>query len=117
MDTYAIIIKGDDASIKEINWNPVLKECVSSDFITVCDKTGAGTGIETATIKATCDGECILRLTANNGRPHNEILSDLNFAVTGVGNPKLNPYKLIEGCRFDDWDKTDNKALFYNIKC
>ena len=27
----------ENATLKEINWNPVLKECVSSDFISVID--------------------------------------------------------------------------------
>ena len=100
----------ENASIKEINWNPVLKECVPSDFIEVTDLQGAGTGTETAVIKAVCDGDCILRCTARNGGELDEVLSDLNFSVTEVGNPKLNPYKLIEGCRHDLWDKTRNRA-------
>lgn len=100
----------ENATYKEIEWQPMLKECVSCDYIEVTELEGKGSGCEKAVVRAVCDGECILRLTANNGRPHNEILSDLNFAVTGVGNPKLNPYKLIEGCRFDDWDQTDGKV-------
>ena len=99
----------ENASIKEINWNPVLKECVPSDYIEVKDKTGVGTGVETATIMAACDGECILRCTARNGGQLDEVLSDLGFTVTGVGNPRLNPYKLIEACRLDHWDSSRAK--------
>ncbi|MCQ2576726.1 MAG: DUF4982 domain-containing protein [Treponema sp.] len=95
----------ENASIKEINWNAVLKECVSSDFIEVTNIQGTGTGTETALIKAVCDGECILRCTAKNGSQLDEIISDLNFTVEGVGNPKLNPYKLIEGCRMSRWEE------------
>jgi len=96
----------ENATIKTINWNPVLKECVSSDYIEVCNKTGIDSGVENATIKAMCDGECILRCTASNGTDHDEVLSDLNFTVEGVGNPKLNPYKMIEACRMSNWDKS-----------
>lgn len=101
----------ENASIKEIIWSPVLKECVAADYIEVLNKTGEGTGTEKATIKAVCDGECILRCTAKNGTDLDEVLSDLNFTVEGIGNPKLNPYKLIEACRFNDWDKSKQKPV------
>lgn len=101
----------ENASIKKIEWNPVLKECVSSDYIQVTELKEISKGVEEAKIVAACDGECILRITANNGLAHNEILSDLNFTVSGVGNPKLNPYKLIEACRLDGWDKSKEKPV------
>ncbi|MCQ2592757.1 MAG: DUF4982 domain-containing protein [Treponema sp.] len=101
----------ENASIKEIMWNPVLKECVSSDFISVNDRTGIGSGVETAFIKAVCDGECILRCTAKNGSKLDEVISDLNFTVEGIGNPKLNPYALIEGCRLSDWEAGKEKPF------
>ena len=92
----------ENATNKEINWNPVLKECVSADNIEVLQ---ADKATDTRIIRANCDGECILRCTAKNGSELDEIISDLNFTVSGVGNPKLNPYKLIEACRHNDWDK------------
>ncbi len=98
-----------NASIKEINWNPVLKECVSSDYIHVESKTGEGTGSETAIIKAVSDGDCILRCVAKNGSELDEVISDLNFSVKGLGNPKLNPFKLIEGCRFTLCDESKKR--------
>lgn len=101
----------ENASIKQIIWRPVLKECVDSDYIEVLNKSGEGTGIESATIKAICDGECILRCTAKNGSDLDEVLSDLNFNVSGIGNPKLNPYKLVEACRFNDWDNSKEKPV------
>ena len=100
----------ENATFKTINWNPVLKECVFSDYIRVTQKKGENTGTETAVIQAVCDGECILRCTAQNGTELDEVLSDLNFKVEGLGNPKLNPYKMIEACRQNNWDKTRQKA-------
>ena len=100
----------ENATFKTINWNPVLKECVFSDYIRVTQKEGENTGTETAVIQAVCDGECILRCTAQNGTKLDEVLSDLNFKVEGLGNPKLNPYKMIEACRQNNWDKTRQKA-------
>lgn len=101
----------ENASSKEINWNPVLKECVASDNICVENLTGTGTGTESATIKAIGDGECILRCTACNGTKYDEVISDLPFVVEGIGNPKLNPYKLIEACRLTGWDQNTQKPV------
>lgn len=98
-----------NATFKEITWTPVLKESVQSDFIEVQNATNDKSGIEKATIKASCDGECRLRCTANNGRDYPEIISDLEFSVQNVGNPKKNPYKLIEACRMSDWNKDKDK--------
>ncbi len=94
----------ENASLKEINWNPVFKECISSDNITV---SGDGTS---RTITAAGDGECILRCTAQNGTKYDEVISDLPFSVSGIGSCRLNPYQLIEACRFTGWDKTNGKA-------
>lgn len=98
-----------NATNKEIVWTPVLKESVTSDFIEVQNSTNNKSGIETATIKAFCDGECRLRCTAKNGQDYPEIISDLEFTVKNVGNPKKDPYKLIEACRMDNWDKQKEK--------
>ena len=98
-----------NATIKEISWNPVLKECVSSDYIEVSKPVEIEPGIYSAKIKAACDGECILRCIAKNNSQLDEVISDLGFTVEGIGNPKLNPYKLIEACRFTDWDKSHLK--------
>ena len=99
----------ENASIKEINWNPVLKECVASDNIEVCDKNGQGSGTEKALIKAAGDGECILRCTAHNGTIYDEVLSDLPFTVSGIGTHKVNPYELVEACRLNGWDDFEGK--------
>ncbi len=101
----------ENATCKEINWNPVLKECVASDNISVTDIQGAGTGTESGVITAIGDGECILRCTAHNGTPYDEVLSDLNFTVEGVGNPKLDPYKLVEACRLTGWDTSKTRPV------
>ena len=120
----------ENATDKEILWNPVLKECVASDNIQVCETDNTNTGAVKATdtynthtdavdaadtttqtklIRAIGDGECILRCTAKNGSELDEVISDLNFTVEGIGNPKLNPYKLIEACRFTGCDESKGK--------
>ncbi len=107
----------ENATIKEINWNPVFKECISSDNIEVCEipeqsrkaETTDGSTNSLRIIRAAGDGECILRCTAQNGTKYDEVISDLPFTVSGIGSCRLNPYQLVEACRFTDWDKTDGK--------
>lgn len=50
-----------------------------------------------ATIIAKGDGEFRLRCSATNGRPRTEIISELEFEVTGLGNVNLNAYEFISG--------------------
>jgi beta-galactosidase len=101
----------ENATLKEINWNPVLKECVSSDFISVIDIESSSNknGIETKLIQAEGDGECILRCTAKNNTEYDEVISDLPFSITGLGSKNLDPYTLIEAIRFTDWDREKEK--------
>lgn len=98
-----------NATDKTINWNPVLKECVPSDNFTVSSPKEIEPGIFTAQIEPQSDGEAILRCTAKNGTDFEEIISDIPVTVSGHGNKNLNPYKLIEGCRFTDFDHSKNE--------
>ena len=101
----------ENATLKEINWNPVLKECVSSDFISVIDIESSSNenGFEEKIIQAEADGECILRCTAKNNTEYDEVLSDLPFSITGLGSKNLNPYILIEAIRFTNWYREKEK--------
>ena len=101
-----------NATIKEINWNPVFKECISSDNIEVLENVVPepveGAQI-TRIIRAAGDGECILRCTARNNTKYDEVISDLPFTISGIGSCRLNPYTLIEACRFTGYDDTNDK--------
>ena len=101
----------ENATLKEIIWKPVLKECVPIDYISVNDPETKSEedGVEIKEIKAESDGECILRCTAHNGTEYDEVLSDLPFTVTGLGTKNLDPYSLIEAIRFTDWDRSKDK--------
>lgn len=97
-----------NATDKEINWNPVFKECIASDNIEV--SSAVPEPVEERLISAAGDGECLLRCTAQNNTKYDEVISDLPFTITGIGSTRLNPYTLIEACRFTDYDKSDNKS-------
>lgn len=103
----------ENATLKEIQWNPVLKECVESDNISVNilqSESGSEPGVQVAVIRAEGDGECILRCTAMNNTKYDEVLSDLPFTVSGIGTHKRNPYELIEACRMSGWDSSGGKV-------
>ena len=100
-----------NATDKDIEWNPVLKECVASNNIKVVfavPEALEGPANERL-IQANGDGTCILRCTARNNTEYDEVISDLPFTVSGIGNPNLDPYTLIEACRFNGHDNTNNK--------
>ena len=99
---------------KEIQWNPVLKECVASNNIKIIGSSpimtdGSSPIMTRHVIQANGDGSCILRCTARNNTQYDEVISDLPFTVSGIGNPNLDPYTLIEACRFNGYDNTNNK--------
>ena len=103
-----------NATDKDIKWNPVLKECVASNNIKIIGSNpimtdGSSPIMTRHVIQANGDGECILRCTARNNTQYDEVISDLPFTVSGIGNPNLDPYTLIEACRFNGYDNTNNK--------
>ena len=89
----------ENATNKKIAWNPMLPESVLSDSVEIEVSKDTAEG----ELKAVSDGKFILRCTANNGQDYPEIISELNMSVEGVGNPKFNPYKLVEACRLTGW--------------
>ena len=130
-----------NATDKNIEWNPVLKECVASNNIAIMslpdlirqshtgsDKEIIGSSpimtdgsspimtdgsspiMTRRVIQANGDGTCILRCTARNNTQYDEVISDLPFTVSRIGNPNLDPYTLIEACRFNDYNKSENKS-------
>ncbi len=121
----------ENATIKEIKWNPVFKECVISDNINVSLPDSIGQSAQDSHVQilgssprmtekssprmteklitAAGDGECILRCTAQNGTKYDEVISDLPFSVSGIGSCCLNPYQLVEACRFTGWDESEGK--------
>ena len=100
-----------NATLKELYWNPVLKECIKSDLISVLEPESSldENELKIKTIKAEADGECLLRCTARNGTVYDEVISDLPFTITGLGSKNLNPFNLIEAARHTDYDSTKEK--------
>lgn len=49
-----------------------------------------------ATITALGDGEFRLRVSTNNGGPNPQVLSELEFEITGMGAATMNPYQMVD---------------------
>ena len=49
-----------------------------------------------ATVSAVGDGEFRLRCTANNGAEHPQIISELEFKISGMGAATINPYQMVD---------------------
>lgn len=71
------------------------------------DDRGVTTGIakcevngDKVILKALADGNFRLRATANNGKSHADIISQLEFSIEGLGAAYHNPYELISGCLY-----------------
>ena len=101
----------ENSTLKEIKWNPVLKESVPTNTLTIIDIESSikESGVQTKIIQAEGDGECLLRCTAQNGSIYDEVISDYPFIITGLGTKNLNPFILIEAIKFTDWDKSKDK--------
>lgn len=107
----------ENASDRQITFSAVQNECVKSDCFKVetvksfeelsedIKKRGdiKNNFDQCAVISPLGDGSARLRCTAANQTGYSEIISDLEFEVQGLGNPNLNPFKLIEACKMNDW--------------
>ncbi|MGN1101721.1 MAG: beta-galactosidase, partial [Huintestinicola sp.] len=51
-------------------------------------------------ITAKGDGDCLVRLYANNGAEYPQVISDIAVNITGLGDTTKNPYSMISGCTY-----------------
>jgi beta-galactosidase len=84
-----------DASYMQLEWRAVRIEGIRSEYAEIAVQG------DTAVVTAAADGNFRLRCTCSNGRQEPEVMSDLEFTVSGMGNRNLDPYRLIEACRYD----------------
>ena len=56
----------------------------------------------TVTVTAIGDGSFRLLCTCNNGTNVSEVISELEFEATGLGNATYNPYKMVNGIDYSD---------------
>lgn len=73
----------------DLEWKAVTDNNIITDIVKIKVER------DTARLTAVCDGSFRLRCTAKNGRNKTEIISELEFQITGVGKMLFNPYKLV----------------------
>lgn len=84
------------ATHRDITFKAVTLDGVESNSVKI-DVRG-----ETAVIHALGDGEFRLCCSCNNGGDVSEVMSELEFEVTGLGEATLNPYKMVNGINYSD---------------
>lgn len=89
-------IQPSDATFDDIKWR-------------VTDDRGVDSGLakisvneDSVSVIAVADGAFRLRCTADNGKEHPDIISQLEFFATGLGKAYKNPYELISGSQYSD---------------
>lgn len=85
----------ENASDRVLSWKAVDADGVESPAVSI-RPTEDGLG---ARLVAEEDGDFRLTCSASNGRPNPEVLSELEFSVTGLGRKALDPYAFVYGCR------------------
>lgn len=86
----------ENATFRALEWKPCRIEGVQ----TSCAKVEVSPDGLTARLSAAGDGNFRLRCTASNGKPHPDIVSELEFSISGMGSGTLNPYQLISACEY-----------------
>lgn len=101
----------------KLDWSAMMLEGVKSDSakIEVSDD-----GL-TAKVTGVSDGNFRLTCTCSNGSKYAEIISELEFEVTGLGKASRSPYQLIEACKCSSSSKPvelsfDGGAFTHNEK-
>ncbi len=84
----------ENATFTKLEWKPCRIEGVQ----TSCAKVEVSPDGLSARLSAAGDGNFRLRCTASNGKPHPDVVSEIEFSVTGMGTGTLNPYQLISAC-------------------
>ena len=78
-----------NATYEELEWKVITNTGVESN---IAELKISG---KEATVTAKGDGVFRLRCSTNNGRSHSEVMSELEYEITGLGDANLNPYEFI----------------------
>lgn len=92
----AVKIYPENATYTDIGFKCCSDNGVEINFAEVTDYDG-----KELTITAKGDGKFRLRAFANNGKDFPEIISELEYSITGLGDATKNPYKFNAACLSD----------------
>lgn len=97
----------NNATYKDITFKALTKDGVEANFVSVKN------GCSSADIHAFGDGDFRLTAMANNGKNYPEVISELEFSVTGLGTASFNPYSLVPGIQYDSCHSDDCELSFF----
>lgn len=89
------VISPENASYKDLAFKLITLDGIASNAAEII----VGDSPDAITLKAKGDGSFRLLCSCNNGSETPEVISELEFEVTGLGCPDLNPYEKIYGCQ------------------
>ena len=92
--TVEAVIRPANATHREISFKALTLDGIESNCVKV-EADG-----NRAKITALGDGEFRLCCLTTNGKEHPEVLSELEFDITGMGAATLNPYGLVSGIQY-----------------
>ena len=85
------------ASDKTLTFVPMMTEGVASDCaVLAVNTTSDGADV---TVTARSDGAFRFTAMANNNSEWPQVMSELEFAVAGLGTANRNPYELVQACK------------------
>ncbi len=94
--TAEVKLRPENASFDDISCKLVKENGVESN-IAECEYSDGK-----ITVTAKGDGTAFLRVYASNGAKLPQVISDLKFTVTGLGDAVVNPYSFISASKFSD---------------
>ncbi len=106
--TVTAKIYPENATYQELHFKAVTLSGVESNAV----KIDVDEVTNTATVTAVGDGEFRLCCTCNNGLDHVEVLSDLEFEVTGLGEATHDPYRIVSAIN-NSQSSDDNLILSF----
>lgn len=83
-----------NATFNDISFRALTKDGVDANFVKLEAMDNS------VKVTALGDGEFRLTAFANNGSDHPEVMSELEFSVTGLGVAAFNPYGFVPGCEY-----------------
>ncbi len=84
-----------NATYSSLCWSAVTDSGIASNLASV--KANG----DYATVYAIGDGHFRLRCSCDNGKKQPEVISELEFTVSGMGQPYLDPYSFTPGCLYN----------------
>lgn len=96
----------ENATYTDINVKALTIDAVEANFVDISMEKNR------IRVKALGDGEFRLTATCNNGGALSEIISELEFSITGLGLATQDPYGFVPGCQFNKASTDETKLSF-----